>query len=391
MNNVPTIFIGIDFSKAKFDACLLKDQQIMSERSFSNELKGYHELVKWARTTSELGRKFNSSSVLFCGEHTGACSIGLSDYLCSKGYGIWLENALKIKRSANLNHVKTDKADARLIARYARKNYEAGETRLYSPASDDLKKLRELYLCRAQIVHDRVAVQNRVSSGAFSTSTIVKNTMDRQIKQAKVDEKKIEKEIIRLLETSEELSPNYRILTSFKGVGPIIAALFIVYTVNFTKFDDPRKFGCFCGVAPIGEQSGTSVNKKPHANYYAHKEVKAALVQTCEISIVYNPVIHRYAQGLQSRGKHHGVILNNVKNKIIHILFKMIQTQTKWDPNHDLKGEHSDNATAKDNEMNIIGTIPNDDMYKVKSDALRLTAQTNINMSSDMTRLSTAS
>ncbi|MCD8202664.1 MAG: hypothetical protein LUD48_03365, partial [Prevotella sp.] len=146
-------------------------------------------------------------------------------------------------------------------------------------------------------------------------------------------------------------------------------------------------------VAPFGEQSGTSINKKPHVNFYAHKEVKAALVQACEIAIVYNPIIRRYAQGLQSRGKHHGVILNNVKNKIIHILFRMIQTQTMWDPHHDQKDAHSDHAivTAKDNETNVIVTIPYNYMYKLNPAALSLVDQPNKNMSTDKTRLSTAS
>ena len=74
--------------------------------------------------------------------------------------------------------------------------------------------------------------------------------------------------------SSAELSENYGILVSFKGIGPITAAVLIIYTSNFKKFDDPRKFACFCGIAPFGKQSGTSVNTKPHVSRFAQTNVK---------------------------------------------------------------------------------------------------------------------
>ena len=42
--------------------------------------------------------------------------------------------------------------------------------------------------------------------------------------EAQKDEKDIEKEMVKLMETSEELASNYQILISFKGIGPITAA-----------------------------------------------------------------------------------------------------------------------------------------------------------------------
>lgn len=70
-----TIYVGIDFSKEKFNACLLMEAGIMGESEFPNTKTGYLKLSRWVRKVSELGRLFNPSSVLFCGEHTGTCSI----------------------------------------------------------------------------------------------------------------------------------------------------------------------------------------------------------------------------------------------------------------------------------------------------------------------------
>ena len=51
---------------------------------------------------------------------------------------------------------------------------------------------------------------------------------DKHHKEAQKDETDIEKEMVKLMETSEELASNYQILISFKGIGPITAAALII-------------------------------------------------------------------------------------------------------------------------------------------------------------------
>lgn len=162
------------------------------------------------------------------------------------------------------------------------------------------------------------------------------------------------------MRSSAELSENYKILTSFKGVGPITAAVLIIYTSNFKKFDDPRKFACFCGIAPFGRQSGTSINTKPHVSRFAHINVKAAIVQACKSAIISNPVIKEYALRLKKKGKHEGVIMNNVKNKIIHILFKMVKTKMLWNPEYQQTHEEKSEITSeyKHEKEEVVKSTP---------------------------------
>ena len=55
-------------------------------------------------------------------EATGAYSQPLANFLVAKGYSVSVVNPAKIKAYAKseLSRAKTDKADAKLIARYAR-------------------------------------------------------------------------------------------------------------------------------------------------------------------------------------------------------------------------------------------------------------------------------
>lgn len=346
-----TNYVGIDFSKAKFDACLFKEQGIMEHSQFPNTKAGYLQLMKWVKITSQQGASFDASLVLFCGENTGTCSMGLCDYLYSKGIKVWLETPLKIKYGSGLNRVKSDKADAQMIALYAKRFYQPETCPLFKPESHDLKLLRSLYLFRNRLVRDRVAMSNRIASGAFDFSALVKNRMKKQFNEAKKDQICIEKEMIQLMETSQEFASNYQILLSFKGIGPVTAAALIVYTANFERFDNPRKFACYSGIAPFGKQSGTSIHTKPHVSRFAHIEIKTALVQAAKSAMRFNPAIKEYAQRLYNKGKHEGVVMNNVKNKLVHILFKMIQTQTYWD--QDYQKAHNNDGKSRIEQNNI--------------------------------------
>ena len=358
-----TIYVGIDFSKEKFNACLLMEAGVMGESEFPNTKTGYLKLLRWVRKASELGRSFEFSSVLFCGEHTGTCSTGLCEHLHSMGMKIWLETPLKIKYGSGLNRVKDDKADAEMIAYYARRFYEPESCELFEPESAELKALRSLYQFRNRVVCDRVAMGNRILSGAFDCSPLVKSRMKKHHEAARKDEKEVEREMVKIMESSPELASNYRILVSFKGIGPITAAALIIYTSNFKKFDNPRKFACYCGIAPFGKQSGTSINTKPHVSHFAHIGIKAALVQACKSAIQHNPIIKAYANKLYGKGKHEGIVMNNVKNKLIHIVFKMIQTQTCWTPNYQEAHMNKKEENLKENEKGATKVTPFIDEY----------------------------
>jgi transposase len=89
------IFIGIDFSKEKFDATLIKAEGLKEcapsmHEVFDNKTSGFRRLVRWVKTQSE---GLPIDTWLFCGENTGAYSIGLSNYLYASGYDMCLECA----------------------------------------------------------------------------------------------------------------------------------------------------------------------------------------------------------------------------------------------------------------------------------------------------------
>ena len=330
-------FIGIDFAKEKLDAaiieaCGLKEFGVRQFGTFSNDKKGYRQFLKWVRGIAGPAAE---SECLFCGEDTGSCSLGLSKWLYGKGYDIWIENAYVIKHSNGIQRIKTDRADASMIAEYAWRHQD--KAALFEPLSDSLAQLREVFLYRHKLVQQRVSIDVRRQDKEASDKTKALSFINRKSKHliAELDKaiKECDAMIDRIIDSDEELRENYAIVTSIKGVARQNGACLLIFTNNFKRFDlDARKIACYYGVAPFAKESGTSVHSPARTSHFANKLIKSLLSQAAQIAKIFNPEIKEYYDRLIKRGKKHAVAMNNVKNKILRIIVALVRKKTLYDP-----------------------------------------------------------
>ena len=330
------IAIGIDFSKETFDVTIMRrdgDSFIeLAYSKFNNDTKGFKAFEKWVRSTIKgTPEARDKSALVFCGEHTGTCSIPLSDYLAGKQYFMWLESALVIKRKCGIVREKNDRVDSRRIAEYALRNFST-DVKAYGLDSKDLKRLKSLYAAHSMLTKDKVAKINQLKSGTLDDSATAKQEIGRQLSQIRVSLKEIDDEIKRLISESDEFSHNFNILSTFKGVGFLTIACLIIKTRNFRDMRDPRELGCYIGVVPHGHQSGTSIDKPARTSRYRDRELNA-LLSTCVISALSNgnPIIRPYYDRLVKRGVNPYKAKNNCKFKIINVLLAMLRNETEFD------------------------------------------------------------
>lgn len=331
------IFIGIDFSKEKFDATVITAEGVeercaRAHEVFTNDKDGFRRLAGWCRANSG---GIDPELWLFCGEDTGGYSRPLSAWLYSHGYDIWLENALRIKGCNALKRLKDDKVDSAMIAEYAMRHADRAE--LWKPLGESLSQLRELFLYRHRLVRHRCSFQVRGSEkqltlGKSPAKKFMRHSVDRVVAQINREIAQCERMIRELLASDEEIGRSYAIMTSMPGIGMINAVCLIVYTENFTRFGfNARKIATYYGVAPFGKDSGTSVHAAPHVSPFANRTIKALLSQAALSAIRYNPTIHRYYHALLARGKDKNLARNNVKCKIIRILTAMVRQGLGFD------------------------------------------------------------
>ncbi len=335
------IFIGIDFSKEKFDATVIKAEGVeeRAERQhevFDNKVSGFRRLVKWVRSVAD---EQDTSLWLFCGENTGGYSKALCNFLYGSGYDMWLENAMSIKHSSALQRTKSDKADSGIIAEYAMRNYD--QMCLYKPLGKNLERLREVFLYRHNLVKmkasmmtrkgEKKATQEKSDISRFMAMSSKHLISEFNKKIAECDER-----IEGIIHEDEELRRNFEIITSVPGVGTQNAVCLMVYTDNFCRFDyNSRKIACYYGVAPFGRQSGTSIHTPPRVSPFANKLIKALLSQSALASIHFCPQMATYYHRMIDAGKKGPVAVNNVKNKLLHIITAMVRKGEKYNPDHD--------------------------------------------------------
>ncbi len=329
------IAIGIDFSKKSFDATIIRveDQtySVVAYSKFENIKAGFREFEKWvSKSLKPCPEAKDKSHLLFCGEHTGPCSLGLCDYLASKKYFMWLESALVIHRKSGIIREKNDKVDSKRIAEYALRNFTT-EVAPYEVDSKDLKKLKSLMSAHSMLSKDKVSKTNQLKSGTLDDSPVAVKLIERQLRETEEALAKIDREIAALRKKSEEFAQNFEILDSFIGVGPITIAYLIIKTRNFKDMTDLRELGCYIGVVPYRCQSGTSIDKAPRTSRYRDAEGNA-LLTTCALSAIRynNPIIRPYYERLVARGVHPNKARNNCKAKIINVLLAMIRNRTKF-------------------------------------------------------------
>ena len=333
-----SFFIGIDFSKEKFDATVIRtsaEGEVREHGEFKNKADGYKAFLRWVTRKSG---NLPTSSWLFCGENTGIYGESLAVWLSSKGFDVWIENALAIKRSMGLVRGKSDKIDSMRIAEYAKEKQD--KARLYVPLTHSLKALKMLLSRRQDIVSVRTSLQNAINEMKRVQSDIPEaiNQLNDKLLAIADELKGLEDEITAMMNSiasaDKELKTNYGIVMSMKGISTINAVAMLVYTNNFNNFQTAKKMMSFWGVAPFGEYSGTSVHKAPHVSYYANRWLKGLLTQAVRCAIIWNAPIKAYFDRLIQKGKTYPVALNNAKAKMINIIFHMVKNKTDFDENY---------------------------------------------------------
>ena len=335
------IIIGIDISKEKIDASAIdvRNSQLgvlkLDYQAFENRPMGFRRMLVWAR---HLIKGIALEEIMFCCETTGGYDRSLCDYLFAKDLDIWRESSLQIKKSCGLRKGKDDKTDSLIIAEYAMRHMDKAV--YYVSPSETVRELKALLLYRRKLEQEKTSKKVRVAelkATAVKSKSISFILRDAQ-KSIRILEKSIkdcEKQILALYDIDEELKKSYDHLTSIRGIGIVNASAMIAYTNNFKNITTSRKLSSYYGIAPFREQSGTSVNKKAMVKCYSNSMLRAYLTQAAENTIRDHGIYHEYYRRLSERGKCHGIALNNVKNKLLHLSVSLIANDMDYEENHE--------------------------------------------------------
>jgi transposase len=322
-------FIGIDISKGTFDIALIKDNNVsvITSDDFPNNSKGLVELEEFLKKQG-----LNMEETLFCMEHTGIYCRLLSHYLTERKYHVWLEMPVQIIRSLGIQRGKNDLVDAKRIAEYA--CLKKDKAVLWEPPREVIIQINDLLTLRDRLVESRKSLKQPIkelNDAGFkdaaklieSRCKITLNAIDKEIKQ-------IEKELNNTINKDTNLKKLYGLATSVPGIGKITAMYLLYYTNEFKLFLNAKQLACYCGVAPFEHTSGTSVKGKSRVSSFANKKLKKLLHLVAMSTIGRDKDLSAYYVRKVNEGKSKMIVINAIRNKILHRLCAVIQRGTPY-------------------------------------------------------------
>ena len=124
--------LGIDVAKKKLDVCLIFGDKVLMKK-FDNSEKGFRLLTGWLSS-------LHVEMVHACLEATGSYGEPVAEFLHGRGHIVSVVNPFRVKgfASSDLKRNKTDTADARTIAEFAR----VKEPEAWHPLPAEVKQLQ---------------------------------------------------------------------------------------------------------------------------------------------------------------------------------------------------------------------------------------------------------
>jgi transposase len=320
-----TNFVGIDVSKSKFDLALIKgqDKDHVIQGVFDNTRNGIKSMSKFL----EKEHHVQLSETIFCMEFTGVYCRPLTSFFVEQDCHVWIEMPVNIIRSLGLQRGKNDRVDAHRIALYAYKNRD--DIKLWKPQRDVILQLRDLLALRERLITSQKALTNPIEEllamGAKSAAARVRKNCQKTLSSIEKEIQQIDNELEDTVKGDPHLKELFQLATSVPGVGKLTALFMICFTNEFSMYTNPKQLACYCGVAPFEHSSGSSVRGRTRVSHMANKVLKRMLHMGAMSVISRDPELRDYYQRKVAQGKNKMLVINAVRNKIIHRLCAVIK------------------------------------------------------------------
>lgn len=322
MTDVQTLWtwVGVDVSKKKFDVYVERPDGRGRSKVFPNAPDGFAALLAWGRAQ---GVDWTHTGV--CLEATGPYGTPLARALHETGVVVAIENPARIQAFARLlgARVKTDRADARLIARYARQH----PPRRWTPPSAQQERLHALVGRLDDLLVMRTMEQARAQQLHGEALRSVQNVL-----------KALEDEIARLrdaIRDSIDHDPDLRhqaeLLGSIPGLGQETISRVLAYLGPLERFERVRQVVAYVGLNPRVRQSGQWTGASPISKQ-GSSAIRKALYMPALVAKRHNPVLRAFCGRLAAKDKRPKHVVVAAMRKLVHLMWGVLKPGRPFDP-----------------------------------------------------------
>lgn len=322
-----SIFVGVDVAKRSFDiATTLPNGKKRTKAKLPNDSAGFAQFSDWLERHAGPG-------TWIVMEATGTYHEALAEYCHDQGYRVCILNPAVIAKFADveLRRVKTDRADAKVIAAYSQQN--ADSLRQWEPEPPAQRRLRALVRRLDDLKEMRQMEQNRLDVAQDAVKQSIQDVIGHIIKELE----KTRKAIDQTIDDDPDLRGRRDLITSIDGLGETTTALLLAELGDPLKYQSPSAIVAFSGLNPVMQQSGEFTGQSTISRTGASR-LRAGLWMSGTVSIRHNPVVKALAERLSSRHKAYKQIVCAAMRKLLHLVYGVVKSGKPFDPQIALAG-----------------------------------------------------
>jgi transposase len=323
-------YFGVDVSKHWLDFAII-DKRISDQPVCIRVDNKRSDLLELKERLAKQKIGFGKRSLVVI-EHTGVYKNNLLNFLIAQKCHVCVETALRIKKSLGIQRGKNDLIDSKRIVRYAIKHQDS--LTLWEHPRKSLMQLKELLTLRTRIIgmHSRTTiplaelVPFQTKAAHSNLVKINRPLFDGIAKSMSL----VTLEINHIIKTDRLIKKQVKLVTSVPGIGIVNALHLICYTHEFTLCKNKQQLASYIGVAPFEYSSGISVKGKKHVHPLANKKLKSLFHIAAISTIRKNGYFKKYFDKKVKEGKPKMLIINNIRNKIVHRVFAVVKRGTPF-------------------------------------------------------------
>lgn len=312
--------IGIDIAKHTFDlATLQPNGKYRTKAKLANDKAGFAVLRDWLNKHSEPG-----AWVVM--EATGIHHEALAEWLLEQGYRVCVLNPAQIAHYARsqLQRVKTNKVDAKLIAEYGERHQD--ELRPWQPEPRAVKRLKALVRRLEDLREIEQMERNRLEVADASVQASIQSVLEHVGQEIEETLKAINDHI----DNDPDLRGKRDLLTSIDGVADKTAALLLAELGDPQRFANSRAITAFAGLNPRLQESG-SYRGQTRISKMGSSRLRAGLYMPAISALTYNEAIRAMGERLRERGKTGKQIVCAAMRKLLNIAYGVLKSGQPFD------------------------------------------------------------
>jgi transposase len=312
----PTVTpIGVDLAKAKFDAAAWVDGKYKA-KVFLNTPAGFETFVTWLHPFAPVHVAL---------EATGRYGEALATALVDSGLTVSVVNPAQIQAfgKAELKRTKTDKTDAKLIARFC----QLQQPPAWQPLPPAVRHLQALVRRLDDLVAMRQMERNR-QDGAEAT---VQASLSRVLALLDAEIEQTRAAIHDHFEQNSGLRKQRELLDTIPGLGETTIAVLLACLGDSHRFDNAKQVAAFAGLSPAERQSG-KYRGQTRLSKTGDALLRKALYFPAVVAGQHNPIVRAFCERLKAKGKAGKVIICAAMRKLLTLAYGVLKSGCPFDP-----------------------------------------------------------